>query len=290
MYSEKLAGMSDVFQFNPSLLTGSAVLVAMGCASLILFLTLRWKSRAVQKLSRDLSIGIFSKTFNVFNPYIEHRKTIGNYFVLVILFVIYGYFSLLVVFVMKILELGLLTGLVTFLICLGLMMPSETRNIHKNLSVFEKSIGDGVNLGKGDLDVLQFIKQILPKLSNYYLLLATLFFVSSLVFPYVTHASLTAFAQLIGGAFALASLPMVIPLLTPFLTAFLFVIATVAIMFAMGLVKSSIFGLPFAERIDLVGMQFHRMKMFVRVMHHHPTLQLPEPEETKKAQELDSEQ
>jgi hypothetical protein len=279
--------MSDFFQFNPSLLTGSTVLVAMGCASLILFLILRWKLRVVQKLSKDLSVSIFSKTFNVFNPHIEHRKIIGNYFVLVILFVIYGYFSLLVVFAMKVLELGLLTSLITFLICLGLMMPSETRNIHRNLSIFEKSIGKGADLGKGDLDVLHFIKQILPKLSNYYLLLATLFFVSSLVFPYVTHVSLTAFAQLIGGAFALASSTIIIPLLTPFLTAFLFVTATVAIMFALGLAKSSIFGLPSAERIDVAGMQFHRMKMFVRIMHHHPTLQLPEPEEPEQADELD---
>ena len=63
--------------------------------------------------------------------------------------------------------------------------------------------------------------------------------------------------------------------------------ATVAIMFALGLAKSSIFGLPSVERIDVAGMQFHRMKMFVRTMHHHPTLQLPEPEEPKQADELD---
>ncbi len=60
--------MFNVFPEDVSLLASSLVLLAMGCAALVFSLALDRKSRALERLSKNLSVRVFSKTFNIFDP------------------------------------------------------------------------------------------------------------------------------------------------------------------------------------------------------------------------------
>jgi hypothetical protein len=59
---------------------------------------------------------------------------------------------------------------------------------------------------------------------------------------------------------------------------------------AVNKTKKKIFRFPAPIPIDIVGRQFHRMKTYVGILHHHPTLREPQPEETERANERDIEQ
>jgi len=256
----------------------------MGCVSIVLSLTLHQKSRVIRAISRNISSNVFDRTFNVFNPYPDQRKIVGDHVELLFLFVILGYFCVIPLLVLKILEYGLLLGFITFIICLGLLMPDGALEIYKNVSIFKKAVNNRVSLGKGDLDVLLLLKKIMPKLSIYYLSLGIVLFSSFMVMPYILSTFLLAFAQFASLSFTLAVNLEIATLFAPFLTTLLFTIVAITFMFIAKIAKAKIFELPPSETWSSVDEQFNRIKNFVSYMHHHPTLRSHEPEENQKSE------
>jgi hypothetical protein len=62
--------MFNPFPTNFSLLSTSLVLLIMAGASFFFAFLLHAKSRALRTLPYNLSVQVFDKTFNVFDPYI----------------------------------------------------------------------------------------------------------------------------------------------------------------------------------------------------------------------------
>ena len=245
--------MTGIFHFDTPVLVSFSSLFIMSCLSLIFFLSFRLKSRSIGKLPKKLPVSIFNKTFNVFDPYPDHRKIIHSFITLLPIFVVVGGL-IFALGVMKILEAGLILGLLIFIVCVGLMMIDEALEIYRNANIFLKAIENGVRLGKGDLTVIFLLKEILPRLSLYYLFLSIVFFSSSIMLPYIAPAVLFIFAQFVQGMFS-ASVGFrapLSPLLSFYFIALMFTIITVIVQLVAKKVKSKVFGLPPSEEITVL--------------------------------------
>jgi hypothetical protein len=271
----------NVFPEDVSLLASSLVLIAMGCAALVFSWALGMKSRALGRLSKNLSVGVFNKTFNVFDPNAERRRIISSHTGLIVFLAIYGSWFAVTIGVIATFAAGGLLASVIFLVCAGLLMVDETQELNKNAGIFVKAIRVGTGLGVGDLRALFVMRRALPKLSLYHLALAVVFFASAFAVPYL---STTFFLVCAGAAwvfFALSSLLIAVPLLSVLAVAGLLGVVIVMIVIASDQAKRRIFGFPHSMRLDVLGRQFFRMKMYVGIQHHHPTLREPLPEDTE---------
>ena len=240
-----MENMIGIFQSDTSFLVSFLILLIMSCLSIVFSLSFRLKSRAIKKLPKDLSVNVFDKTFNVFNPYPDRRKIIHSFIILLPLLAVVA--SLIFpLFTMKIIEMKLALGLAMFIICFGLMMIDEAYEIYKNANIFLKAVKNGVNLGKGDLAVLFLVKETLPRLTVYYLLLAIVFFASSVTLPYVVPAVLLTSAQFVRVTFPVS---MFFAPLAPYFAALLLSIAIVTVQLAAKKVKSKVFDFPAPEEI-----------------------------------------
>jgi len=137
--------MVDTFPFDTSFL----VLLVMGCLSMVLSLSFYSKFRILGRISRKLSISVFDKTFNVFDPYPGRRKIIHRFIVLMPFLLMVGYFFLMFL-ILKTFEMGLVLGVTIFIICLGLMMVDEAYEIYVNSNVFVKAARNKANFFEGD--------------------------------------------------------------------------------------------------------------------------------------------
>jgi hypothetical protein len=267
----------------------SMVLIAMGCVALAFSLILRKKSRALQKFPKSPQIKIFKKTFNVFDPYSEQRKVIHEHLQLLILLAIYGSFIGIGFAILAMLQVGFLLGFMVLIVCLGFLLLDETLEVHKNANIFLKAFKNEVSFGKGDLEALDFLRQTLPRLSHYHLSVAIAFFATSLAVPSVVNIFVLAFAQWAGVIFAASAAFWFFPPFVLICTGILFAATVFVVQFAAGKVKRRIFSFPSPQPLNGMSEQFYRMKMFVGIQHHHPTLHLPEVEQ-KKTDEKDVEQ
>lgn len=275
--------MFELFQMNFSLLLASLVLVAMGCFALYFSLKLGRKSRVLSRFPKSPSANVFDKTFNVFDPNERQRKIINSHTGLVVSVAIFGSWLVATIAVFKTFEAGGILGCIVFLVCAGLLMIDETQEIDKNAGIFLKALKNETGLGKGDLQALYVIRKTLPKLARYHLTLAILFLASSAAVPLLANTAFLASAQIASAVIAIASALWAIPLVALLAMAGLFALTLVAIQVGGDEVKRRIFSFPPAIPIDVVGRQFHRMKMYVGILHHHPTLREPKPEETEEA-------
>ena len=273
--------MFDVFPVDVSLLASSLVLVAMGCAALVFSLALGRKSRALGRLSKNLSVGVFSKTFNVFDPNMGRRRIISSHTGLVVFLAIYGSWFVVTIGVFTTFAVGGLLASVIFLVCAGLLMVDETQEFNKNAGIFVKAIRGGTGLGVGDLRALFVMRRTLPKLSLYHLVLAVVFFASAFAVPYLSTIFFLACAGVAWVFFALSSLLMAVPLLSILAVAGLLGAVIVMIVIGADEARRRIFGFPHSVRVDVLGRQFFRMKVYVGIQHHHPTLREPLPEDTE---------
>jgi len=271
----------DVFPVDVSLLASSLVLVAMGCAALVFSLALGRKSRALGRLSKNLSVGVFSKTFNVFDPNMGRRRIISSHTGLVVFLAIYGSWFVVTIGVFTTFAVGGLLASVIFLVCAGLLMVDETQEFNKNAGIFVKAIRGGTGLGVGDLRALFVMRRTLPKLSLYHLVLAVVFFASAFAVPYLSTIFFLACAGVAWVFFALSSLLMAVPLLSILAVAGLLGAVIVMIVIGADEARRRIFGFPHSVRVDVLGRQFFRMKVYVGIQHHHPTLREPLPEDTE---------
>lgn len=263
------------------MLASSLVLLAMGCAALVFSLALGAKSRALRRVSKNLRVGVFDKTFNVFDPNMAGRRVLSSHTGLVIFLAIYGSWLAVMVGVVATFAVGGLLGAVTFLVCAGLLMVDETQELNQNAGIFVKAIGSGTGLGVGDFKALAVMMKALPKLTRYHLALAVVFFAGSVAVPYIATAVVLACAG-VGWAFlGLSSLLSAVPLLSLIAIAGMIGVVIVAIEVGANEAKRLFFGFPRSIRLDVLDMQLERMTLYVWLHNHHPWLREPQPEDTE---------
>jgi hypothetical protein len=274
---------------TPSL-SASIVLVAMACVSVALSLNFRRKSRALHKLSGNVQASTFKKTFNVFSPYSEKRRVFHEHLELLILIAIYGSFVGIGFAVLKVLEFGFLLAFFTLIACVGFLLVDETLEVQKNTNVILNALRKKASFGKGDVEVLNFLGETLPRLSNYHLIVALVFIATSVAVPFAVDVFLFAFSGWARLIFAAGAVLWFFPPFVLLFTALMFGATVFVVQSASNRVKTRIFSFPSSERLNVMSEEFYRMKMFVRILHHHPTLHVPDVPGPEKAeeQEVDS--
>jgi len=281
----------NILQLDISLLVTSIVLMIMGSAALFLALLLRVRDRALSMFPKDLSARVFDKTFNVFDPESKHRQIISSHTGLIVFIAIFGSWLAFIYVVFEMFAVGVALGSIAFLICAALMMIDETQEITRNAGIFAKAIKDGVGLGKGDMQVLHVIKKTLPRLSAYHFTLAVVFFASALAIPFLVDEVLLVSTGIAIFVFRVnAALAPISPLFSLIAIAVLMGSILVMTGIVANKVKKKVFGFPPPMSIDILSRQFFRMKMYVGIQHHHPTLREPSPEDTEKANRKDIEE
>ena len=232
------------------------VLFMMACGSLTMALVFYSKSRVLKKLSKNLSINVFNKTFNVYDLY-ERRGTLSSLVSLMPILVLFLSFSVAFVF-LKIVASGLFFGVFVFLLCLYPMMLIEAHETFTTANLFIKSVKNRASFGKGDLEVLFLVNLATPRLSIYYVFLAGVFCGLAIGLPYIVPPALLYFAQLF-------TLPMqsasYIGAAAPYLTVFWFTALFMTAFFAGGRLKSMIFGFPSAVPLTSLEEQFEAVKI-----------------------------
>jgi hypothetical protein len=161
----------------------SVTLASLACASLVLAVFFRKKSRDLNGLSTELTASVFNRTYVVFDPYPDQRKVIHRFLTALPLAVgaITGGMLLLV---WETLTSGLFLSFVLIIISLNMIILEETPEVYMNTGVFIKAIQTGATMAPGDLRVLQLTKKVATKLSKYYLVLFMFFVVCSFLLPY----------------------------------------------------------------------------------------------------------
>jgi len=221
--------LTNPLQIEAPSLVSFSILLAMGAVSLALSILFYLKSRAVKKLPKDLRATVFSRTFNVFNPFPEKRRTFHSYLFFLIFSPLMAFswtFFLVFIVIMRVFQAGLIMGFVLFVVSLNLMMTSEAFEIYAAISRLLNAVRSGTSLGRGDMAVLYFTKKSLNKLSAYYLVLTGLFTASFFVAPYVSPMFLVAFANIVAAITAVAASTL---FLAPIIAVFLFSIVTMAV-------------------------------------------------------------
>jgi len=174
----------------------SLTLFAMSCLTLVLSIFFRLKYHRINSLPKNLSVDVFDKTFNVFNPYPERGKIFHNMLSalpLVVFFVGVAF----TLFVWKILEYGLLLSLVMLIICLNLMLVDFASETYHGAKVLVKAVDAKAGLGAGDLEVFQKLERVMPKLSNYYIALSILFLTFAVTLSYIWSSLLWFFIHFV---------------------------------------------------------------------------------------------
>ncbi len=282
--------MFDILHMEPSLILSSAVLIGMGCAALVFSLTSSLRSKALRRLPQDLLPRVFSKTFNVFEPYLESRKTIGSHAGLAVFMAIYGSWIAVTFSVFKAFELGGILSCIIFVLCAGLLMIDETFELNKNAALLAKAVRGRRGLAKGDMEVLKLVKSSLPRLSIYHMFLAVVFFASAIAIQEIVETVFLASAWIASVVVALSASMKAVPMLSLLVVAGLSGTVLVLLQLLGNRTKKRIFGFPPPIPVDILGRQFFRMKMYVGIQHHHPFLHEPSPEETEKANKRDIEE
>ena len=281
--------MADSLGFSTPVLASSIVLVAMACISAIVAFILYRKSRVVARFPKNLTATVFNKTFNIFDPFPESRKPFTGHLELVILLIAYVTFLVLSFVILKIFETGLLLSLMTSIICLGLLMIDELLEVNKNANTFMKAIDKQAKFAKGDLDALFFLDGALPRLTHYYVFLSASFLALSIAVPFIIDSLLLGLGNFAESVVALNNSISFAPHIALLFDTLLFSAGAVFILFVSGRIKNRIFGFASRETVDAAGEQFSRMTTFVGIMHHHPYLNVPEPEQDKKTEKEETE-
>jgi len=183
----------------------SLALITMGCSTFALSIFFRQRQSKVNGLLKNLSPKIFDKTFSVFNPYPEHRKILHGFLSIWDIIVIWaslftGSIALIIY------ESGFLISFFLVLFCLNLMFVDLASEVYKNFRDFIRAVNKKVGFGVGDLEVVRELRRVMPKLSNYYLFLAVLFFVFAFTENYTSSFLLWLFFQPIPLVFEVSKL------------------------------------------------------------------------------------
>jgi preprotein translocase subunit SecG len=173
----------------------SLTLFGMGCLALILSLVFRLKSHKINSLSTNLMANTFSKTFNVLDPYGKKKVIHELLFLLPILLTIVFLFSFIVL--LKIIEYGLFLSFLIIIVGLNLMLIDVFSDVYQDANIFVKAVNAKAHLGVGDVKAFQILKNAVPKLSNYHLILSIFFFILALTLGYIWSSLLWLFSYLV---------------------------------------------------------------------------------------------
>jgi hypothetical protein len=233
--------LTSPLQIDAPSLASFSILFAMSAMALALSLLFYRKSCSVEKLPKDLRASIFSRTFNVFNPFPEKRRTFHSYLYFLIFSPLVAFcwtFFLVFIVILRVFQAGLITGVILFFVCLNLMMTSEAFEIYANTSRLLNAVKSGTSLGRGDMVVLDFIRKVLSKLYTYYVVLTCLFAASFFAAPYIFPFLLSGFANFVG-AITIATASTLF--LAPILAVFLFSIVATAVFLLARRLRSLVF-------------------------------------------------
>jgi len=282
--------MSDFSQLEAPVLAPTLVLLVMGLLSLVTSLSFHLKSRAIRKLPKGLSVNVFDKTFNVLSPYPDQREMIhGSLVVSFPVVIIFADFVFSYVLLATIVQMGLLVGLITFLLCAALMSVTTSSETSKNASLLARAIKNEADLGLGDLTALSTVEKTLPRLGTYYFSLGVIFLAFSMMMPYILPSVMSIFMYSLGVIVALTASGGIIG---PVYALLLFVVAVTMIRVAVTKVKTGIFGLPWPETSISLDEPFEAVRAragFYYVWEHDQLLRRPPFEETQGSDQEESE-
>jgi hypothetical protein len=128
---------------------------------------------------------VFSKTFNVFDPYPDSKRLINAFLTTLPLLVLFCTGFVLFVF-MEILVAGLLLNLIVVIISINLLAVDGAFEVYENCSTFINAFRREIQLGEGDVRVLHIVKKALSRMSIYYFGLAIFFVFSGFTLQYAT--------------------------------------------------------------------------------------------------------
>lgn len=272
--------MAGVFESNASLF----VFLAMSIVSLGFSFYFYRKTRFLKRFSKNLQVNVFNKTYNVFDPYPERRKSV-NMSILLPLIIVFLYLFIGLV-ILKFFEAGLVLGFTVFMVCLSLMLADEAYELYTNARIFTKAIRNGSDIGRGDLRALSLLTKIMPKLSKYYVILASVFLTSAAAFSFIAPAAITGLSLFIGMTIESTSF---VGGISPYLALFVFTIAFMTVYFVAGRLKTRLFGLSPAVPLTVMEEQFMRVKIMSKwgeappyELSHRPVLEDAEVEERKR--------
>lgn len=179
------------------LVSSSLTLFSLGCVAISLSILFRSISSKLDDLPRDLAADARDKTFIVFDPSSERRKSLHSSLSLlpIVAFSVSVGFAILA---WKMLESGLALSLAILAIGLNLIEVDDASEIYHNSKTFSKAVQGGTSLGVGDLRGFRILKSILPRMIHYYLGLSVIFLALSAALPHVWSSALWYSAQYIG--------------------------------------------------------------------------------------------
>lgn len=189
----------------------------LSCLALGLSILFRSKSRNLNNLPKNLSATVFNRTFIVFDPYPQHAKVIHSF--LLALPIVTLFFTIgLMLIIWEILASGLVLSVLTIIVGLNLIVIEEAPEVYVNSRTFIRAVRSGTDFASGDLKALQLVRNLAPKLSNYYFGLSMVFIAFSIALPYAWTSAPWLLMQLInllaqsGGLNQNAVLPLTVVL------------------------------------------------------------------------------
>lgn len=233
--------MSESNAYGNTIFCSSIVLLVMGCAALMLSVLFYLRLRSMGKLQINPSIAVFNRTFNVFDPYPERRKMLHGFLSFLPIFVIAGSLVLAGFAMTTVIEMGLLLGLILFIIGMNLIVLEEAFDVYRGAGSLIKAIKDNLPFGKGDLDFFHIVKSSIPRLIIYYASLSAVFFISSFTLPYLIPIALLSFSQILS-VFEVASPSSTLTIFSPYLMIFFFAVVVVSIQIVVRKVRRKIVG------------------------------------------------
>jgi hypothetical protein len=190
------------------LLYASITLFALGCLALALSVLFRLKSRVLNSLPKDLSANVFNKTFSVFDPYSSHR--ILHRFLSLIPFIAGLLSFCFAVFILIIIQSGLLLVFFILLVATDLILVEESPEAYQNAKVIINAVRRGADLGTGDVRLFNVTKKASVRLANYYLVLTVLLVTVAVILPYAWSFMLWSLEVLIDFVFQASSVAGVV--------------------------------------------------------------------------------
>jgi hypothetical protein len=187
----ELRGLVDSY-----LLYASVALVVMGVVALVLSVVFRLRLRVLDSVSKGSAANVFNRTFVVFDPYVQ--KTVFHRLLSFLPFVplICGFGVAVLLF--EVINSGLLLTVLVSILALGLIVVEESPEAYSESKMLIEAIQGGSNLGVGDIRLLALTRQLLPKLSYYYLGLSAFLFGLAAALPFVWAQFLWYFAVFFG--------------------------------------------------------------------------------------------
>jgi hypothetical protein len=268
------------------------VFPVMGIVSIVMAAFFYRKLRLLRRLSRDLAVTFFAKTFNVIDPFQKPRGTIQNFMLLALVLILYGLFLLGYVVVL-IMQSGFLLGFALFILCFGLFMADAALELREGANTVIAGLKRRQPFGKGDVKAVLVLRAVLPKLSGYYLVVGVGLLGLFVVVPLVAPVALVAIAHAVGLAVEGSSSAGVGSM---FLVLLIATVGIVASSLLAVKVKSEILGLPANVRMDSLGEQFERVHVVAQwaekppyELSHRPVVEDANVED-KKREKLDSEE